>query len=57
MTIEDAIEQAIAQVDAWGLEDSAWADAVNGQAMLLVETDVEPFTYLIDDTPYHALRF
>jgi hypothetical protein len=55
--IEDFIQDAIDQVDAWDIPDCDWAEAVNNQARLMAGLNLEPSNDIPVSSPYLALRF
>ena len=57
MTIEDYIEDALAQVNTWELPEENFAQAVNDQARLMAGMELEPSTNIPATSPYHALQF
>ncbi len=57
MDIEDYLHDAIELVDAWGLPEQEFAQAVNDQARLMCGLNLEPSTDLPHASPYASLRF
>ena len=54
---EDFIQDAIDLVDAWDINESDWAEAVNAQARLLAGLNLEPSNDIPQPSPYQSLRF
>ena len=57
MDYTDYLEDAIAQVDAWDLPESEFAEAVNAQARLMAGQGLESLLDAALPSPYAALRF
>jgi hypothetical protein len=57
MTIEDYIEDALAQVNTWELPEKDFTQAVNDQARLMAGMDLESFSDPDFTSPYTPLQF
>jgi hypothetical protein len=57
MTIEDYIEDALAQVNTWELPEEDFAQVVNEQARLMAGIEFDASTDIPATNPYAALRF
>jgi hypothetical protein len=57
MNYEDYIQDAISLVDAWGLPEEEFSQAVNDQAKLMCGLGLEPSTDIPADSPYSTLCF
>jgi hypothetical protein len=57
MTIDDYIEDALAQVNTWELPEEDFAQVVNEQARLMAGIEFDASTDIPATNPYAALRF
>ena len=56
-TIENYLEDAIRQIDAWEIPALEYPEAVNAQARIMAGLHLEPSWELPLDNPYQPLLF